>query len=120
MRQAGQNGIYYTAADSRTPAFDSAFHRAFPLMRGEASAAGEFRAALEAGSQDSLRAYRPPGRVLDDRDRDRGRQEAGRDRDRGEERGRDDNQRGRERGRDRSPQRGHSPTRDCGARTPCN
>jgi len=127
MRQARRSAIFHTEADSRSGRFDSAFHRAFPVLRGEANAAGEFRAALEAGTQYSSRATRPPSRAssrdpsqytrdldraLDDRDRDR-------DQDRGEERRRGDDQRGRERGRDRSrdrsPRRGNSPTRARGA-----
>ena len=115
--------LKHTEADSRSGRFDSAFHRAFLVLRGEANAAGEFRAALEAGTQYSSRATRPPSRAssrdpsqytrdldraLDDRDRDR-------DQDRGQERRRGDDQRGRERGRDRSrdrsPRRGNSPTR---------
>ena len=127
MRQAGRRSIFYTAAESRTAAFDSAFHRAFPLMRGEANAAGEFRAAIEAGSQDSERAYRPFNRAssrdpsLYARDLDRVLDDRDRDWDRGGERRRGDDQRGRERGRersrDRSPQRGRSPIRDRGERT---
>ena len=105
MRQAGRSAIFHMAADSRTSDFDSAFHRAFPIMRGEANAASEFRAALEAGTQDSSHAprllrhtdSRNPGRyarysdrVFDDRDRDRDRW-------------------------DRSPRRSNSPPRARGA-----
>mmetsp|Transcript_17859 Transcript_17859/g.40906 ORF Transcript_17859/g.40906 Transcript_17859/m.40906 type:complete len:130 (-) Transcript_17859:913-1302(-) len=124
MRQEGRSSILYTAADSRTLAFDGAFHRAFPLLRGEASAAGEFRAAIEAGNQDSVRAPRPLRRAGSRdqsryaRDLDREPDDQDRDQNRGEERRRGDQrgqERGRDRSRDRSPRRGNSPTRARGA-----